>query len=82
MNQLTFFDKVQVLFKLLFSSPIIIGIFAFSMILMIVLFFYSKINKKIIKYVFSLIYVGLIGCAVFKYGKYFLVGIDSFLTLK
>ena len=81
MNQLTLIEKVQVLFKLLFSSPIIIGIFAFSMILMIVLFFYSKINKRIIKYVFSLIYILLIGFAVFKYGKYFLVGIDSFLTL-
>ena len=81
MNQLTFVDKIQVLFKLLFSSPIIIGIFAFSMILMIVLFFYSRFNKKIIKYVFSLIYISLIGFAVFKYGKYFLTGIDSFLTL-
>jgi len=81
MNQLTFIDKMQVLFKLLFSSPIIIGIFVFSMILMILLFFYSKFNKKIIKYVFILIYVGLIGFAIFKYGNYFLTSIDSFLTL-
>ena len=81
MNQLTFIDKIQVLFELLFSSPIIIGIFVFSMILMILLFFYSKFNKKIIKYVFILLYVGLIGFAVFKYGSYFLTSIDSFLTL-
>lgn len=81
MNQLTFVEKIKVLFELLFSSPIIIGIFAFSMALMILLFFYSRINKKIIKYVFILIYVGLIGFTVFKYGNYFLTSIDSFLTL-
>lgn len=81
MNQLTFIDKIQVLFKLLFSSPIIIGIFVFSMILMILLFFYSKFNKKIIKYVFIVLYLALIGFAVFKYGNYFLTSIDSFLTL-
>ena len=81
MEQLSFVDKINVLFKLLFSSPIIIGIFAFSMILMIMLFFYSKINKKIMKYIFIVIYLALIGFAVFKYGKYFLTSIDSFVTL-
>lgn len=81
MNQLTFVEKISVLFKLLFSSPIIIGIFAFSMILMILLFFYSKLNKKIMKFVFIFIYVALIGFALFKYGKYFLTSIDSFVTL-
>ena len=81
MNQLTIFDKVQVLFKLLFSSPIIIGIFVFSLFLMIVLFFNSRLNKKIIKYVFIGIYVIVIGFAFFKYGSYFLTSIDSFLTL-
>lgn len=81
MNQLTFLDKIHVLFELLISSPIIIGIFVFSMILMILLFFYSKINKKIIKYIFILIYVSLIGFAIYKYGSYFLTSIDSFLTL-
>jgi hypothetical protein len=81
MNQLNFFEKINILFKLLFSSPVIIGIFAFSMILMILLFFYSKINRKIMKYVFILLYVGLIGFAVVKYGKYFLTSIDSFVTL-
>ena len=81
MNQLTFIDKIQVLFKLLFSSPIIIGIFAFSMILMILLFFYSKLNKKFMKYIFIVIYLALIGFAVFKYGNYFLTSIDSFVTL-
>ena len=81
MNQLTFIDKINVLFKLLFSSPVIIGIFAFSMILMILLFFYSKLNKKIMKFIFIIVYVGIIGFAVFKYGKYFLTSIDSFVTL-
>lgn len=81
MNQLTFFDKIQVLFKLLFSSPIIIGIFVFSMILMILLFFSSKLNKKIIKYIFIFVYVGIIGFSIIKYGSYFLTSIDSFLTL-
>ena len=81
MNQLTLIDKVQVLFKLLFSSPAIIGIFIFSMILMILLFFYSKLNRKAMKYIFIGIYVGLIGFAVFKYGNYFLTSIDSFVTL-
>lgn len=81
MNQLTFIDKINVLFKMLFSSPVIIGIFAFSMILMILLFFYSKLNKKIMKFIFIFIYVGLIGFAVVKYGKYFLTSIDSFVTL-
>lgn len=81
MNQLTIFDKVQVLFRLLFSSPIIIGIFVFSLFLMIVLFFNSRLNKKIIKYVFIGIYVIVIGFAFFKYGSYFLTSIDSFLTL-
>ncbi len=81
MNQLTFIDKINVLFNMLFSSPIIIGIFAFSMVLMILLFFYSRINKKLIKIVFIILYVGLIGFAVVKYGKYFLSSIDSFLTL-
>lgn len=81
MNQLTFFDKIRVLFSLLFSSPIIIGIFAFSMILMIILFFSSKLNKKLIKYIFIAIYVGIIGFSVIKYGSYFLTSIDSFLTL-
>ena len=81
MNQLTFLDKISVLFKLLFSSPVIIGIFAFSMILMIFLFFYSKLNKKIMKFVFILIYIGIIGFSVFKYGNYFLTSIDSFVTL-
>ena len=81
MEQLSFVDKINVLFKLLFSSPIIIGIFAFSMVLMIMLFFYSKINKKIMKYIFIVIYLALIGFAVFKYGKYFLTSIDSFVTL-
>lgn len=81
MNQLTFFDKIQVLFKLLFSSPIIIGIFAFSLILMIMLFFSSKLNKKVIKYSFIGIYVLVIGFSIVKYGSYFLTSIDSFLTL-
>ena len=81
MNQLTFFDKIQVLFQLLFSSPIIIGIFAFSMILMIMLFFYSRLNKKIVKYVFIGLYVIIIGFAIIKYGSYFLTSLDSFVTL-
>ena len=81
MNQLTFIDKINVLFKMLFSSPIIIGIFVFSMILMILLFFYSKLNKKIMKFIFIVLYVSIIGFAVFKYGKYFLTSIDSFVTL-
>ena len=71
MNQLTFIDKINVLFKMLFSSPVIIGIFAFSMILMILLFFYSKLNKKIMKFIFIILYVSIIGFAVVKYWKYF-----------
>ena len=66
---------------MLFSSPIIIGIFAFSMILMILLFFYSKLNKKIMKFIFIAIYMAIIGFAIVKYGKYFLTSIDSFVTL-
>lgn len=81
MNELTFMDKINVLFKLLFSSPVIIGIFVFSLILMITLFFYSKLNKKIMKFIFIAIYLVLIGFAVFKYGRYFLTSIDSFVTL-
>lgn len=81
MNELTFMDKINVLFKLLFSSPVIIGIFVFSLILMITLFFYSKLNKKIMKFIFIAIYLALIGFAVFKYGRYFLTSIDSFVTL-
>lgn len=81
MSQLTFVDKIQVLFKLLFSSPVIIGIFAFSMVLMILLFFYSKLNKKIVKFIFIIIYVALIAFSVVKYGGYFLTSIDSFVTL-
>lgn len=81
MNQLTFIDKIQVLIKLLFSSPIIIGIFAFSMALMIILFFYSKFNKKIIKFIFISIYVLVLGFTIFKYGNYFLTSIDSFVTI-
>lgn len=81
MNQLTFIDKIQVLFKLLFSSPVIIGIFVFSLVLMILLFFYSKINKKIIKFVFIAIYVAVISFAIFKYGSYFLSSLDSFVTI-
>ena len=81
MNQLTFFDKIQVLFRLLFSSPIIIGIFAFSLFLMIMLFFSAKLNKKLVKYIFIGIYVLVIGFSIVKYGSYFLTSIDSFLTL-
>ena len=81
MNQLSFFDKIQILFKLLFSSPIIIGIFAFSLILMITLFFSSKLNRKLVKYIFIFIYLLVIGFSIFKYGSYFLTSIDSFLTL-
>ena len=81
MNQLTLFDKIQVLFKLLFSSPIIIGIFAFSLALMILLFFSSRLNKKIIKYIFIGIYLLVIGFSIVKYGSYFLTSLDSFLTL-
>lgn len=81
MNQLSFIEKISVLFKLLFSSPVIIGIFAFSMILMILLFFYSKLNKKIMKFIFIILYMTVIGFAVVKYGKYFLKSIDSFVTL-
>ncbi len=81
MNQLTFVDKIQVLFSLLFSSPIIIGIFAFSLILMIILFLSNKLNKKIIKTIFIIIYIALIGFTIFKYGSYFLTSIDSFVTL-
>ena len=81
MNELTFMDKINVLFKLLFSSPVIIGIFVFSLILMITLFFYSKLNKKIMKFIFIVIYLALIGFAVFKYGRYFLTSIDSFVNL-
>jgi hypothetical protein len=51
------------------------------MILMILLFFYSKLNKKIMKFIFIILYVSIIGFAVFKYGKYFLTSIDSFVTL-
>ena len=81
MNQLTFVDKISVLFKLLFSSPIIIGIFVFSMLLMIFLFFYSRFNKKVMKYIFIFIYIIIIGFSIFKYGNYFLTSIDSFVTL-
>ena len=81
MNQLTLFDKIQVLFQLLFSSPIIIGIFAFSLVLMIILFFSSRLNKKIIKYIFIGIYLLVIGFSIVKYGSYFLTSLDSFLTL-
>ena len=81
MNQLTFFDKIQVLFKLLISSPIVIGIFAFSLLLMIILFFSSRLHRKVIKYIFIGIYVLIIGFSIYKYGRYFLTSIDSFLTL-
>ena len=81
MNQLSLLDKIKVLFELLFSSPIVIGIFAFSLILMIALFFSSRLNKKFVKYVFISIYVLIIGFSIFKYGSYFLTSIDSFLTL-
>lgn len=81
MNQLTFVDKIKVLFELLFSSPIITLIFVFSLGLMILLFFYSKINKKVIKYIFIGLYVSLIGFAVLKYGSYFISSLDSFVTI-
>ena len=79
--QLTFFDKVQVLFRLLISSPIVIGIFAFSLFLMIILFLSSKLHKKVVKYIFIGIYDLIIGFSIYKYGGYFLTSIDSFLTL-
>ena len=81
MSQLTFFDKIEVLGKLLVSSPAIIGIFAFSLVLMIVLFLSNKLNKKIIKIIFIIIYLALFGFTIFKYGSYFLTSIDSFITL-
>lgn len=81
MNQLTFIEKIQVLFEMLFSSPVIIGIFVFSLALMILLFYYSKLNKKIIKLIFIILYVSLILFAVIKYGSYFLSSLDSFVTL-
>lgn len=81
MNQLTFIEKIQVLFEMLFSSPVIIGIFVFSLALMILLFYYSKLNKKIIKLIFIVLYVSLILFAVIKYGSYFLSSLDSFVTL-
>ena len=81
MSELTLLDKIEVLGKLLFSSPAIIGIFAFSLVLMIVLFFNNKLNKKIIKTIFIVIYLGVFGYTFFKYGGYFLTSIDSFITL-
>ena len=81
MSELTLLEKIEVLGKLLFSSPAIIGIFAFSLVLMIVLFFNNKLNKKIIKIIFIVIYSGVFGYTIFKYGGYFLTSIDSFITL-
>ena len=81
MNQLSFFDKIQVLFNLLISSPIVIGIFALSLFLMIVLFLSSRLHKRVVKYIFICIYVLVIGFSIYKYGSYFLTSIDSFLTL-
>lgn len=81
MNQLTLMDKIQVLFSMLVSSPIVIGIFAFSLLLMIILIFSSRLNKKLVKYGFIGIYLAVIGFSIFKYGGYFLTSIDSFLTL-
>lgn len=81
MTQLTFLDKIQILFNLLISSPIIIGIFAFTIILMVILFVNTKFNKKIIKIILSIIYVGLIVFAIIKYNSYFMIGIDSFITI-
>lgn len=81
MNQLTLMDKIQVLFSMLVSSPIVIGIFAFSLLLMIILIFSSRLNKKLVKYGFIGIYLVVIGFSIFKYGGYFLTSIDSFLTL-
>ena len=45
------------------------------------LFFYSRLNKKIIKYVFIGLYIIIIGFAIIKYGSYFLTSLDSFVTL-
>ncbi len=81
MNQLSFFDKIQVLFNLLISSPIVIGIFTLSLFLMIVLFLSSRLHKRVVKYIFICIYVLVIGFSIYKYGSYFLTSIDSFLTL-
>lgn len=81
MSQLTFIDKIEVLGKLLVSSPVIIGISAFSLLLMIVLFLSNKLNKKVIKIIFIIIYLALFGYTIFKYGSYFLTSIDSFITL-
>lgn len=81
MNQLTFIDKIQVLFRLLFSSPVIIGIFVFSLILMILLFFNSKLNKKLIKFLFMGLYIAIIVFVLVKYGNSFLSSLDSFVTL-
>lgn len=81
MNQLTLMDKIRVLFSMLVSSPIVIGIFAFSLLLMIILIFSSRLNKKLVKYGFIGIYLAVIGFSIFKYGGYFLTSIDSFLTL-
>lgn len=81
MNQLTFLEKIDVLGKLLFSSPIIIGIFSFSLILMILLFINNKFNKKIIKFIFVGVYLIIIGYTFVRYGGYFLTSIDSFITL-
>ena len=81
MSQLTLLEKIEVLGKLLVSSPVIIGISVFSLVLMIVLFLSNKINKKIIKIIFIIIYLALFGFTIFKYGSYFLTSIDSFITL-
>ena len=65
MNQLTLMDKIQVLFSMLVSSPIVIGIFAFSLLLMIILIFSSRLNKKLVKYGFIGIYLAVIGFSIF-----------------
>lgn len=74
---MSFFEKVQIIFDYMFSSFLSIGILLVTLFLLCILFINLKVNNKYINFLAIGVYLGLVLGIIISYSDYVRLCIDS-----
>ena len=76
---ISLFEKLSIVFGLLFSSPFTVLLFAFAIFICASLFVHLYVEKKQVKLIFPILYFVFLGILVFQYQDYVIKGISLYI---
>ena len=76
---ISLFEKLSIVFGLLFSSPFTVLLFVFAIFIGASLFVHLYVEKKQVKFIFPILYFVFLGILVFQYQDYVIKGISLYI---